>query len=120
MEQKFKEKCGYYSYQHGEEHFQEGCGQPAELMAISFVMGNYNEDDGVPELVGFDCPFPDSDIVYACSLTHLERILGENEDDFADGGPVEVVVNAEGDIEADALRYILENVYEKNISSNPL
>lgn len=116
----FNEKCGYYSYQHGREDFQEGCGQPAALMAIAFVMGNYNESDGAPELLGFDCPFSDSDILYACSTPHLERILRANKDDFADGNPVEVVVNAKGEIEADISKYILENVYGVNISGDSL
>ena len=45
----------------------------SEFLAIYFRMGMYNEDDGVPELIVFDCPFDDSPVLRAESLDGLEE-----------------------------------------------
>ncbi|MBI2662685.1 hypothetical protein HYX11_04465 [Candidatus Woesearchaeota archaeon] len=53
------------------------CANHANLSAIYFTMGHYNEDDGHPELVGLDCPFDESPRIYACSSDHLLNLIDE-------------------------------------------
>jgi len=43
-----------------------------EYQAIYFRMGCYNRDDGTPGLIGFDCPFDDSPVLYAGNKEELE------------------------------------------------
>ncbi len=48
------------------------------FLAIYFRMGQYNEDDKVAsQLLGFDCPFDDSPVLYAVSEEDLERRVQE-------------------------------------------
>ncbi len=48
------------------------------LLAIYFRMGQYNKDDEVPsEIVGLDCPFDDSPVLYAGNEAELERKVQE-------------------------------------------
>ncbi len=56
--------------------------------AIYFRFGQYNEDDTVPSyLIGFDCPFDDSPVLYAKDEKELEQKIQEVYDgkyDFID------------------------------------
>lgn len=48
------------------------------LLAIYFRMGQYNADDKVPSrLIGFDCPFDDSPVLYTGNEAELERKVAE-------------------------------------------
>lgn len=62
------------------------CTKTTNLSAIYFIMGQHNEDDGHPQLVGLDCLFEDSQRIYACSGKHLFNIINEilNKDDYGD------------------------------------
>lgn len=45
-----------------------------KFQAIYFIMGHYNEDDEVDQsIIGFDCPFDDSPVLYAVTEEELER-----------------------------------------------
>ena len=50
-----------------------------KFLAIYFRMGMYNEDDDdvSPDLIGFDCPFDDSPVIYAENEAELERKVKE-------------------------------------------
>ena len=49
-----------------------------KYLAIYFRMGMYNEDDNVPSnLIGFDCPFDDSPVLYAKNKEELEQKVRE-------------------------------------------
>ena len=77
------------------------CENPPSLFAIYFIMGNYNEDDvrdgAKPELLGFDCPFDDSETIYACSLDHMIWLIKESRLD--DEGMPDLLVNSKGIIQ---------------------
>ena len=92
-----------------EVHLGEGdiikcsCGEDSNLLAIYFRMGQYNADDNLPNLIGFDCPFDDSPEIYACSSDCLIKEIREvnlgkhksiNQQSFPD-----IIVNASGGIE---------------------
>lgn len=62
------------------------------FLAIYFRMGSYNEDDNVPDLVGYDCPFDDSPVLYAHNEEELECKVKE-----VYAGNVDKVVNLETD-----------------------
>ncbi len=44
-----------------------------KYLAIYFRMGRYNEDDIPSNLIGFDCPFDDSPVLYAKDEKELEQ-----------------------------------------------
>ncbi len=44
-----------------------------KFLAIYFIMGHYNADDSLPDLVGFDCPFDDSPVLCASDEEELEQ-----------------------------------------------
>ncbi len=96
-----------------------------QFNAIYFVMGHYNEDDGVPSLVGFDCPFDDSPVIAVDTEQELEeRVRAVINGDYIPlernergvyeflGSNPDVIVNANGEI--------LVDLYEKITGSNPL
>lgn len=77
------------------------CDKPAILAAAYFRMGMYNEDDGHPELIGFDCPFDDSEIIYACSEDHLRDLIDHvyNHTDYEISGQLpEIIFDSRGRI----------------------
>ncbi len=81
------------------------CHQPAKLLAIYFTMGMYNDDDNVPHLVGYDCPFDDSPTLYACTKSHLESLIinsytGEKKG-IEEAVAPDIIVNAQGIVLAD-------------------
>ncbi|MBI2146743.1 hypothetical protein HYU22_05380 [Candidatus Woesearchaeota archaeon] len=43
-----------------------------KYLAIYFRMGQYEKDDNVPQLVGFDCPFDDSPVLQTTTEAELE------------------------------------------------
>lgn len=74
------------------------CGLQGEHLAIYFKMGQYNKDDGHPELVGYDCPFEDSETYYACSSDHLETAIIKAEEETGVSFP-DIIVNGRGEIQ---------------------
>lgn len=117
----FRDYCGYFEGQNSaRDTYSLGCSKPAAIMAIWFVMGNYNEDDNKPELVGFDCPFDDSEQLYACSSAHLGAMLarindGTLESSLEERAP-DIIVNAQGRIEKEIYLQIMKNVYGLSLS----
>jgi len=108
--------CGQFEGQNGaRDTYSLGCAKPTAIMAIWFVMGNYNEDDNKPELVGFDCPFDDSEQLYACSSAHLGAMLARINDCTLESSLEEkapdIIVNAQGRIEKEIYLQIMKNVY---------
>lgn len=64
-----------------------------QFLAIYFRMGQYEPEDNVPsELVGFDCPFDDSPVLYARNEEELEHKVKE-----VYSGNVETVVDLKTD-----------------------
>jgi len=56
------------------------CAEPAVLLGIYSRVGHYGEEDNVPsEVMGCDCPFDDSKVVYACCADHLARSISMRE-----------------------------------------
>lgn len=48
------------------------------FLAVYFRMGMYEKEDKIPpHLIGFDCPFDDSPVLYAVSEEDLERKVQE-------------------------------------------
>jgi len=94
-----------------------------KYMAIYFCMGHYNQDDGLPELVGYDCPFggddprTDSPEIRANDISKLKKLV---ESVYHDGllGPdytqtlPEIIVDEEGKIRPDI--YQIVTGYELN------
>jgi len=86
-------------------------------LAIYFNMGHYNEDDGNPELVGFDCPSDDSIVLNAGDEEELERLIQEVYDASAsaevydenspsdfEGCHPDIIVDSKGEIQIDIYR----------------
>ena len=48
-----------------------------QFTSIYFFMGSYNEDDGVPKLIGYDCPFDDSPTFIVNGEDSLVRLIRE-------------------------------------------
>jgi len=90
------------------------CNNPGKYAAIWFIMGTYNSDDikdSVDEkLLGFDCPFDDSDMLYFCNIEHLISIFEREGLQGADidGVMPELIVNPQGEIQKE----IMISVYE--------
>ncbi len=93
-----------------------GCHEPAQFLAIYFIMGQYNEDDDQPALIGYDCPFEDSPTIYSCNQSHLEQQVRENylgkSRIVEEGLAPDIIVNALGSIEADLYDRILGRLGE--------
>ena len=98
-------QCGIVSTETGyDTHCFGGreCSNRSAFLAIYFKMGQYNEDDGRKDLVGFDCPFEkDSEQLYACGPVHLEELVGLVKE-WGDVDPLpEIIVNASGIVQKD-------------------
>ncbi len=92
----------------------EDCDSPASILAIRFKMGQYNEDDGVPELVGYDCPFDDSDCIYACGPKHLAAYFKKM---FDEEHP-DVIVDNKGNIRTDLYNKTMVALETRTVSDN--
>lgn len=92
-----------------------GCSEPARFLAIYFIMGNYNEDDDQPSLVGYDCPFEDSPPLYACGESHLEQQIKLNYNGKGEVDEMQtpnIIVNPLGSIEVELYDQILGRLGE--------
>ena len=94
------------------------------FLALYSRMGAYQEADGVPELVGFDCPFDDSFVVKANTEAELERRVrglhdgtieylednteGEQFDDHRGINP-DVIVDSHGVIQTELYRRVCDD-----------
>ena len=80
------------------------CDNRASLLALYFRMGSYDATDirenKLPrKLLGRDCPFDDSDKVYACNQEHLETLVLHVQEHWSDADPLpEIIVDAHGRI----------------------
>ena len=87
------------------------CQDPARFLAIYFIMGQYNEDDDEPALLGYDCPFEDSPTIYGCHESHLEQQIRENyqgKSSIVEEERIpDIIVNALGGIEIEKYDKIL-------------
>lgn len=82
-------------------------------LAIYFCMGMYNEDDGIPELVGFDCPCDDSLVLKANDERSLERKIGEVYDgncpSYFEATDPDVITDSKGVIQIDLSRRLFSD-----------
>jgi len=111
------EQCGDFFIESEQDIVSSGlhCRQSAGLVAVYFRMGNLNKGDGFPGLEGYDCPFEDSDQLYACCPSHLvelARQVRDSGDWGLDACLPEIVVNASGEIEKDVFKYLCAKLDE--------
>lgn len=83
------------------KHFKKkcSCDHPGSLLAIYFRMGQLEEEDGCPGLLGYDCPFDDSDTLYACNEDHLEELITKATEELEGVSFPEIIVNPKGEIQ---------------------
>lgn len=82
-----------------------------KYLAIYFRMGMYNKDDPVSsDLIGFDCPFEDSPVIYAKEKEELERKVRK----IYDNGDCQ----EEGDLDSDWDGVDWQGIYPDVICDN--
>ncbi len=114
----FEQPCGLYNDNGGNQYFNDECTQQASILAIQFCMGHYNKDDKVAaQLVGFDCPFDDSPLLYGCP-THMVDLVAQARE-YDEFHP-EIVIDPRGEIVRKVWQEVSLSCFGESLEADPL